>query len=272
VANVENDLAVALNSLGRYRDAIGHLGTSITITEKLRPGDRAATGFDRMNLGSIQENLGDYAAAEQLMRLAIVSIETETPDEPQLDFFRGNLARTLMFRGDIAGARALIERALTGIAVREGKKSFTYAFQTNRRARIELAAGNVDAAEQATNDAYQTLDPLLPPQHALRAQFALLRGLIARDRGKLELAQRELEVAAKAQQVLSSRNPVALAEIRCALAGVYLARGILPAARRTLDASLPVLEQTLLPQAVARVEAHRYAEELARREKVVQEK
>jgi serine/threonine-protein kinase len=267
VANVENDLAVALNSLGRYRDAIGHLQTSIVIAEKLRPGDRAATGFDRMNLGSIQESLGDYAAAEHLMREAIATIEVETPKEPQLDFFRGNLARTLMLRGDIAGARALIERALAGIAARDGEKSFAYAFQTYRLARIELAAGNVDAAEQAANDAFTTLDPLLPPQHALRVQFRTLHGLVARDRGQLEVAQGELETAEKAQQELPSHDAIALAAIQRYLAGVYLARSDLPAARRALAASLPVLEDALLPQALELVDAHRYADELARREK-----
>ena len=267
VANVENDLAVALNSRGRYRDAIAHLEKSIAIAEKMRPGERAAVGFDRMNLGSIQENLGDYAAAERIMRDAIAAIEAETPDEPQLDFFRGNLARTLMLRGDFAGARALIERALTGISARDGEKSFGYAFQQYRLARIELAAGNVDAAEQAANDAFKTLDGLLPPQHALRVQFTLLRGLVARDRGKLDVAQRELEAAEKAQEALPSNDAVALAAVRRYLAGVYLARGDLSAARRTLDAVLPVLERTLLPQAVERVDAHRYAEELARRER-----
>ena len=66
---------------------------------------------------------------------------------------------------------------------------------------------------------------------------------------------------------MPSNDAVALAAVRRYLAGVYLARGDLPAARRTLDAALPVLEQTLLPQAVELVDARRYADELARREK-----
>ncbi len=272
VANVENDLAVALNSQGRYRDAIGHLEKSIAIGEKMRPGERAATAFDRMNLGSIQENLGDYAAAEKTMREAIATIEAETPDETQLDFFRGNLARTLMLRGEFVEARALVERALSGISARDGEKSFGYAFQEYRLARIELAAGNIDTAEQAANDAFRTLDALLPPQHALRVQFTVLRGLIARERGKFDVAQRELESAEKAQQAFPSDDAVTLAAIRRYLAGVYLARGDLPATRRTLDAALPVLEQTLLPQALELADAHRYTDELSRREKAAQEK
>ena len=267
VANVENDLAVALDERGRYRDAIGHLEKSIAIAEKLRPGDRVATGFDRINLGSIEENLGDYAAAEKLMREAIAVIEADTPDEPQLDSFRGNLSRTLMLRGDLAGARALLERALAGIAARDGEKSFAYALQTYRLARLDLAAGNPDAAEQSLSDALKTLDPLLPAQHPLRVQFRVLRALIARERGKLELARHELEAAEAAQTVLSNADPIALAAIRRYLAMVYLASGDLPATRRALDASLPVLERTLLPQAQELVDARASAAELARREK-----
>ena len=267
VANIENDLAVALNGQGRYREAIAHLEKSIAITRAMRPDDRAATAFSVLNLGSLYESLGDYAKAETLMRDGIAAMEAETPDESQLDFFRGNLARTLALRGDVAAARQLIERVLSGIAARDGEHSFAYAFQGYRLTRIELASGNIDAAEQAASDAFKTLDPLLPPQHALRPQFAALRGLIARDRGKLEVAQRELEAAEQAQEALSSHDPVSLAAIRRYLVGVYLARGDLPAARRALDASLPVLEHTLLPQAVELVDARRYADELARREK-----
>jgi hypothetical protein len=81
------------------------------------------------------------------------------------------------------------------------------------------------------------------------------------------VAQRELEAGEKAQEALSSHDPVALAAIRRYLVGVYLARGDLPAARRALDALLSVLEHTLLPQAAELVDAHRYVDELAHREK-----
>jgi len=266
-SNIENDLAVALNSLGRYRDAIAHLEKSLAITQAQRPDDRAATAYTVLNLGSMYESIGDYAKAEALMRDGIAAMEAQTPDEASLDSFRGNLARTLMLRGDVAGAHALIERVLAGIAAHDGEHSFAYAFQTTRLARIELAAGNADAAEQALNDAVKTLDTLLPPQHALRVQFAALRGQIARSRGRLELAQHELEAAEQAQQSLASQDPVTLAAIRRHLAGVYLARGDLPGARRKLDAALPVLEHALLPQAIELIEARHSADELARREK-----
>jgi hypothetical protein len=49
-------------------------------------------------------------------------------------------------------------------------------------------------------------------------------------------------------------------------AGVLLARGELSAARHKLDAALPLIDSTLLPQAVEVVEAHAYRDELVRRE------
>jgi len=47
---------------------------------------------------------------------------------------------------------------------------------------------------------------------------------------------------------------------------VLLARGDLSGARRKLDASLPVLEGTLLPQAIEVVEGRAYRDELNRRQ------
>lgn len=255
VGNLENDLAVALNGLGRYREAIDHLGASIAITERLRPGDRGASAYDRMNLGSIQESLGDYAAAERLMRAAIADLEAAAPDEPQLDFYRANLGRTLMFRGEYDEARRWVERALAGIAARDGEKSFGYAFQTYRLARIELAAGRLDAAAQALHDSSATLDPMLPPQHALRVQFAVMRGQLARAHGDLVAAQKELADAETMQVALRGSDPVLLAVVRLRRAEVLAAAGDLPGARRALDAAQPVLDSALLPQAQEAVEA-----------------
>ena len=45
MSNIENDIAVAFNAQGRYRDAIAHLEKSISIDEKLRPGEPIATAF-----------------------------------------------------------------------------------------------------------------------------------------------------------------------------------------------------------------------------------
>jgi predicted negative regulator of RcsB-dependent stress response len=135
-----------------------------------------------------------------------------------------------------------------------------------RLARLEFAAGNLDAAEQTLRDSVHTLDPLLPAQHPLRGQIAIVRGQIARARGDLATAQREFEAAETMQGALSDSDPTLLAAIRMRLGGVLLVRGDLAGARRRLDESLPVLDAALLPQAMEVVEAHGYAQELARRE------
>jgi tetratricopeptide (TPR) repeat protein len=265
VSNVENDLAVALNAQGRYRDAISHLEKAIAIDSKLRPGERAATAFSVLNLGSIYESLGDYAKAEALMRQGIAAMEAETPDEPQLDFFRGNLARTLMFRGQLREARELIERALTGIAAHDGDKSFGYGFQVYRLARIELAAGNMDAAAQALRDCEHILDAQLPAQHGLRVQLDVVRGSIAQARGDYVVAQREFQAAETMQLALNDADHVTLAVVRERLAGALLARGEISSARNKLGEALPVLEQALMPGAVELIEARALAAQLQRR-------
>ena len=188
VADIENDIAVALNAQGHYRDAIPHLEKSIQITEKLRPGAHVATAFSLVNLGSLYENLGDYGKSEQLMSQGIAWIETEAPDTPELDSFRCNLARTLMKRGKFAESRALFERAMRNIAAREGEDSFGYAFQQFRRSRLELAAGNVESAEGDLRDSERVLTPLLPPHHALIVQFNVVHAQLAKARGDLAAA------------------------------------------------------------------------------------
>ena len=268
VANIENDLAVTLNSQGRYREAIAHMESSIAIVEKIRPGARVATALSEINLGSLYESLGDYAKSETLMRHGIAGVEADSPDESALDSFRGNLARTLMLRGKLAEARALIEQALANIATREGEKGFAYAFQNFRLARIELLSGNPDAALQDLEDAYKTFDLLLPPEHMVRVQTNVLRGLIARASGDLSAAQQALETAKAAQVLLHDDDPIDLAVIRVHLAGVLLARGDVVAARRELDASRPLIETTLLPAAVERSEADAVEADLEKREAV----
>ena len=265
-AGIENDTAVALNSVGRYRDAIGHLERSIAISEKMRPGEHVAAAFDRVNLGSIYESLGDYASAERLMREGIAAIEKETPDEPQLDFFRGNLARTLMLRGDIGGARTLLEGAMARIAARDGDTSLNYAFHLFRLARLELAADRLNAAEHVLDDTLRLLDPMLPPQHPLRVQMQVLRGRIALARADAPTAQREFAAAEAAQEALNQTDPVDLAIIRMRLATALLAGGDLVGARTQLDVAMPVLEGAMLPQAVEVVEARACRAELERRQ------
>jgi len=268
VGNIENDLAVALNALNRYSEAIAHLEKSIEITQRIRPGAGVATAFSTINLGSLYESLGDYAKAESLMREGIATIEAATPDEHNLDFFRSNLARTMMLRGDLVAARAYIESAMKGMAARDGEKSFGYVFQQFRLARLELAAGNPDAAEQDLSDCMAALDSMLPAIHALRVQADALRGLIAKARNDLPAALEAMQRAEAGQAALPGSGPVDLAVIRVHLVGVLLAHGDVAAARDKLAASLPILDAALLPQAVELIEAKGYAAELAKHDAV----
>ncbi|HEX5124277.1 MAG TPA: tetratricopeptide repeat protein, partial [Rhodanobacteraceae bacterium] len=262
VADIENDLAVALNGEDRYREAIPHLEKAIAITEAVRPGDVAAAAFETINLGSIHESLGDYEKAEVLMRKGISAMESATPDDPHIDFFRGNLARTLMLRGDLDGAREMLDRAMRATAAREGEKSFDYAFAEFRLARVDLVAGQLDAAAATLDAAIATLDPLLPPEHGLRAQFDVLRGMIAEARGDFDAAAKAFATA----EAHVGKVPLEIALVRMRLAGALLAKNDLPGAHRKLDAAMPPIEAALLPSAIERIEAERVASELDRRD------
>ena len=264
VSSIENDLAVAMNAHGQYREAVPHLEKAIAIDTRLRPGEKVATAFSVINLGSIYENYGDYAKAEELMRQGIAAIETETPDEPQLDFFRGNLARTLMLRGKLAESREWINRALKGMAERDGEKSFGYALETYRLARIEFASGNLDVAEKMLRKSMDLFEPLIPKQHSLHAQYHAISGMIANARGDHETAQREFEAAEAMQVQLNDADEVNLAVIRERLAGTLLARGDVAGAKKKLEDAMPVLEKSLVETSVELKEARGYEAELRR--------
>jgi len=262
VADIENDLAVALNGEDRYREAIPHLEKAIAITEQVRPGDIAAPAFETINLGSIYESLGDYGKSEALMRKGIGAMESATPDDPHVDFFRGNLARTLMLRGDLDGARAMLDRTMKATAAREGEKSFDYAFAQFRLARVDLVSGKLDAAAAGLDASIATLDPILPPEHSLRAQFEVMRGMIAQARGDFDAAVKAFAAA----ESHVGKVPLEVALVRMRLAGALLARGDLAGARAKLDAAMPPIETALLPSAIERIEAERVASELDRRD------
>jgi serine/threonine-protein kinase len=255
VSTIENDLAVALNALGRYREAIAHMEAAIAIDDKLRPGEHTATAYSVVNLGSIYENMGDYAKAETLMRKGVDAMEAETPDEPQLDFFRANLSRTLMFQGKLDESRRLLDKTLKHIAEKDGESSFGYGFQMFRLTRLELAAGHLDAAGRAALTAQRILDPLLPPQHPLRAQLLVIKAMMDLQRNDAASAQQHFEAAEAMQRALRDPDPISLAITRMRLAKALLARGDTAGAKRRLDESMPVLQNALIPDALELKEA-----------------
>jgi len=266
VANIENDLATMLSPLGRYREAITHLETSLAITRKLRPDDAAGTAVIVENLGSMYESLGDYARAEALMREGIAALEQGNPGEPLLPKFRANLARTLALRGQLDAALALGRTALDQVAAAEGRESFHYGVELFRYTRIEIRAGRLDEAQRDLDAAYALLDAQLPAEHALRAHFRRQHGLLAWAHHDLAGARREIGAAVEALGRLKSNDPVALAEVRSELAEVLLASGDAAGARRTIDRALPVLAASLIAEAPVLKKAEERAAAIMRTE------
>jgi ATP/maltotriose-dependent transcriptional regulator MalT len=133
-----------------------------------------------------------------------------------------------------------------------------------RLARLELAAGNLDAAVQSIRDAERTVDTLLPAQHPMRAQLLVLRGMIARERNDLATAQHEFESGEAMQLALHDPDPVSLAITRTRLGRTLLARGDMAGAKRRLDESLPILESALISSASDLKEARDFKADIER--------
>ena len=82
--------------------------------EILRPFDApAATNKVLNDMGQTYSALGDYAAAEPVMRQALATCEkTYGPDHPEMAYSLNNLALLLEDKGDYAAAEPLFRRAL----------------------------------------------------------------------------------------------------------------------------------------------------------------
>jgi serine/threonine-protein kinase len=107
-------------------------------------------------------------------------------------------------------------------------------------------------------DAERLWKALVRADHPIFLHLRRARAAFALDQGDAALAEAELRAAVAGFEAINEQ-PVDLAIARSELAAVLLQRGDRSGARRLLDASLPVLRDTLLPDEVSRAAAERSA-------------
>lgn len=261
VASIENDLGVALNGLGRYREALVHLQRARALYAGHLHGGAAALAFMDANIGAVLENLGDYAQAIEYARRALAVYTA--PGMPQTDMRRQarvNLARALSFSGQHPEALEQMRIALGDSAEGEGAASLTHLLDRYRHAGILRRAGRLDDAQAELDASLGPILALVGDQHPLRLHVLRLQALIARDRGEraraIEVFEETLAFALGREDV----DRVALAEAGIELAELLHAND--PArARELLAAAQPVLDEAQDEKAPARTNARRLAAE-----------
>ncbi len=255
MATLHNALAIVLNELGRYREAIAEIQAAGETRQTARalPIDDA---IKQSNLGSVLESAGDYSAALQHFEQAMI-LAAQGQSDPD------HLARRMMERA-MARCMALAglhEEALERLgdlqrrALRlDGEESFEYAMTTwqlavlaRRQADPKAGVAYTQLAEQLFGKLVSETHPVFAHMRRARADFALMQGDIA----LAERLQREAIAQLEAAAVL----PVDLAIARAELAAILLAAGRRDAARASLGEALPILRASLLETEITRAAA-----------------
>ncbi|HEY6941083.1 serine/threonine-protein kinase [Dokdonella sp.] len=258
-----NDLAIAVNDLGRFREA----------AELLRESDRhmAGAGIDGAadraisegNLASVLENAGDYATARihydnafALLDAAGIGADHQTRRRIERE-----QARTLGLAGEHARALERFTDLRARAARIDGEDSGEYAMLTWQLVVLARNMHRPDLGSPLLAEAERRWHALAPAEHPIFLHMRRARAAFELDRGDVAGAERELR-AAVAGFDAAAAQPVDLAIARSELAAVRLRAGDRTEARALLGAALPILRAAMLPQEINRAAAERTAERI----------
>jgi tetratricopeptide (TPR) repeat protein len=255
-----NDLALVLNELGRYREAIAFMRQS-----DRHMGDAGIVGatdlaVSHANYGGIFESAGDYAAALDEFRKAREALDAgaiEADHQVRRRIARSE-ARALGRSGQNAQARTKLLDLRERAARIDGEDSIEYAMVTWQLALVARQMHEPDPGLALLADAEKLWKALVPEHHAILLHMRRARAAFALDTGDMATAQRELEAAIAGFEA-SEALPIDLAIARAELAEVQRRRGDAKAARALLEQALPVLREALLPAEISRADAERTA-------------
>ncbi|MBA8882684.1 serine/threonine-protein kinase [Dokdonella fugitiva] len=261
-----NDLAIAVNDLGRYREA----------AELLRESDRHMTGAgidgaaDRAvsegNLAAVLENAGDYATAigHYDNAFALLDGAGVGADHQVRRRIEREQARTL----GLAGGHARALERLTDLRARalriDGEASGEYAMLTWQLVVLARNMHRPDDGLALLDEAERLWHALAPAEHPIFLHMRRARGAFALDRGDVAGAERELRAAVAGFEAVGAQ-PIDLSIARSELAAVRLRAGDRGEARALLAPALPVLREAMLPQEINRAAAERTAQQLGLR-------
>ncbi|TCO43340.1 serine/threonine-protein kinase [Dokdonella fugitiva] len=261
-----NDLAIAVNDLGRYREA----------AELLRESDRhmAGAGIDGAadravsegNLAAVLENAGDYATAigHYDNAFALLDGAGVGADHQVRRRIEREQARTL----GLAGGHARALERLTDLRARalriDGEASGEYAMLTWQLVVLARNMHRPDDGLALLDEAERLWHALAPAEHPIFLHMRRARGAFALDRGDVAGAERELRAAVAGFEAVGAQ-PIDLSIARSELAAVRLRAGDRGEARALLAPALPVLREAMLPQEINRAAAERTAQQLGLR-------
>jgi serine/threonine protein kinase/tetratricopeptide (TPR) repeat protein len=257
-----NELALALNNLGRYREAAAMLQKS----------DRAmlGSGFGGLdaaislgNYAGVLENAGDYPAALALYRKSFAVYDSEHIDADHQERRRmlRSEARTLALAGEHERALAQLTELRTRAARIDGTDSVEYAMVTWQLALVARRMQRAADGLALIGEAEKLWASLVPPTHPIFANAHRYRAALALMQDDQAGAERELAAALAAFEA-NDAPAIDLAIAHSELADLRLRQGRRKEASALLVQALPTLRDALLPAEVNRAAAERIAAQL----------
>jgi serine/threonine-protein kinase len=257
-----NNLAQAIQLQGRIVEATALLQQNADLMRANHQEQTPSYFIGLNNLASLLEQAGDYSSSLVMFREVLDrALKNATAEEdPRLPIYRQNLGRSLMLNGRLDAARVLIDMQIEG-----NTDSLDLNIERARRL-VHLAewmrrSHHYDEASTYIEQASSAFAALYPPTHARHGAVARVRGLILRDRGRLEEAEAQLRRAVDILSASAGKQANTTIDTELQLAGVLFERGKIDEAR-TLQASLTPLLPTRF---VEGSEVRRLHAELGRR-------
>ena len=233
---LRNQLGLLLHRDGRILEAIELLGENL-VALRMR-GDTQAPSYmiALNNFGSLQDQIGNLAVAEDSLREAVRLANRENDSSSALpDIYRQGLGRILMLRNKLSEALPLIEEEIVDDGSEERRiarlrRLIHLAEWNRRRGQLEAAMAFIRQAESNARVAFG-------PDHVRAAFVARGRALIERDQGNMTAAEQSMHRALELIRKGFDDDSNALIEILVELADIQGKLGNHEAARQTLLAS-----------------------------------
>lgn len=171
-------LADVLRWAGRYDEAIPMLRRAIAIERKHEPTDSGWLNRDRGTLGDMLRQQGRYAEALRELDDAVQARRDAKPD-PLLASLLAQLAQAQLDTGSTSGAYGNATRSV-GIARRLYRGSqWGLGYPLFSLARVELAQGHADVAEQLMREALASRPLPRADAHVLEIEATRVGALAA---------------------------------------------------------------------------------------------
>ena len=214
VASGESSLGVALNIKGDIRGSDSAFASAIAVlsADSVRSAEELATAL--VNWGTMFANRGNLPKAVELSRRALAIME-QTNGNTHMDaaVLQSRLAQDLMQMNQVPEARALIDSALTTLEAFNPPSPGEIGYALRVRSRLELAAGDLPAAERTLARARLLLPQLEVDRAELEFDLSLVEVRILdarRDRVKMRtVLQRAADFARKEFGPANPRTQIA---------------------------------------------------------------